>query len=653
MDVEQWRRKIGNFSHVHYDMKRRYPSSVLRMGDLYTALGIHQTLATAATIVLLLLVSGVEPNPGPATATGVLSNTGVNRCMLCHGNTDTKEVFECSHCSNIVHLSCVIKCYKIKEGVNLKNSISWLHEFLLFAHFKFTCGNCVKIITSYAESSTSPIHSGYQPECSITMGSEPTHQPAKGIDVSTNTDASFFANNDAYINTDVSSRIDVCTNTEAKYSSSEIKASNYILAHGRTKSELRKNTPQEVYITRSMTFYNRSLRRPNNRAEPIRHAAVRSTSVKQAPSEPLSLPHAELTNASTHVSCESVHASSNVGCHAAINAASSSHQFLPANAGTVHSTSGVINTSSTLSCSNPPVNCAIHGSLITTVSSCGHHDSCASASVPSAVTSVSHTTPASAIVDSQLTCVDAFVNSACGRESGSDILSSTTQSIPVDNSARNLPSTASTSCLNDYEIGCYRKSAAELLAARDGLHPINVTGDGACLFRTVCISESGSDANHLTLRAAAIDYMRDNPEQFTQFGDLDPDEMLPFDKYLLKISRPTQEVGEFVLSAIANILMKGIRVYYGDGKSRVYFPHFCIGDNESSFNCINILYYDVLNSNSGHYMALTKDHDFNIDHNIFLEPRNDQVDCSSSDWLRPTLRPTCTVTQSEHVQENC
>ena len=461
--------------------------------------------------------------------------------------------------------------------------------------------------------------------------SEPTHQPAKGIDVSTNTDASFFANNDACINTDVSSRIDVCTNTEAKYSSSEIKASNNILAHSRTKSKLRKNTPQEVYITRSMTFYNRSLRRPNNRAEPIRHAAVRSTSVKQAPSVPLSLPHAELTNASTHVSCESVHASSNVGCHAAINAASSSHQFLPANAGTIHSTSGVINTSSTLSCSNPPVNCAIHGPLITTVSSCGHHDSCASASVPS-VTSVSHTTPAPAIVD---------------------ILSSTTQTIPVDNSARYLPSTASTSDLNDYEIGCYRKSAAELLAARDGLHPINVPGDGACLFRAVCISESGSDANHLTLRAAAIDYMRDNPEQFTQFGDLDPDEMLPFDKYLLKISRPTQEVGEFVLSAIASILMKDIRVYYGDGKPRVYCPHFCIGDNESSFNCINILYYDMLNSNSGHYMALTKDHDFNIDHNIFLEPRNDQVDCSSSNWLRPTLRPTCTVTQSEHIQENC
>ena len=171
------------------------------------------------------------------------------------------------------------------------------------------------------------------------------------------------------------------------------------------------------------------------------------------------------------------------------------------------------------------------------------------------VTSVSHTRPAPAIVD---------------------ILSSTTQTIPVDNSARNLPSTASTSDLNDYEIGCYRKSAAKLLAARDGLHPINVTGDGACLFRAVCISESGSDANHLTLRAAAIDYMRDNPEQFTQFGDLNPDEMLPFDKYLLKISRPTQEVGEFVLSAIASILMKDIRVYYGDGNHEFTFRIFAL-----------------------------------------------------------------------------
>ena len=131
--------------------------------------------------------------------------------------------------------------------------------------------------------------------------------------------------------------------------------------------------------------------------------------------------------------------------------------------------------------------------------------------------------------------------------------------------------------------------------------------DGACLFRAVCLSDSGSEDNHLALRAAAVDYMRNKAEEYALYGSLDPDENLPFDKYLERISRPSQEVGEFVLGALASALNKRSNLYFADCPPRCYLPMIYSNADFVYLQHVNILHYDLLGSNSGYYMALVKD----------------------------------------------
>ena len=99
--------------------------------------------------------------------------------------------------------------------------------------------------------------------------------------------------------------------------------------------------------------------------------------------------------------------------------------------------------------------------------------------------------------------------------------------------------------------------------------------------------------------------MRNNAEDYAPFGSLDPDENFTFDKYLKRISKPSQEVGEFMLGALASVLNKCINLYFAECPPRCYFPM-----SNGEFirqQQINILHYDLLGSNSGHYMALLKD----------------------------------------------
>jgi hypothetical protein len=73
-----------------------------------------------------------------------------------------------------------------------------------------------------------------------------------------------------------------------------------------------------------------------------------------------------------------------------------------------------------------------------------------------------------------------------------------------------------------------------------GLHVVDVIGDGACLFRAVSRSNTGSENSHLTYRNDVILYMKDNASQFTEFGfdDGDPDEGLSFNAYLRQDCQP-------------------------------------------------------------------------------------------------------------------
>jgi len=148
-------------------------------------------------------------------------------------------------------------------------------------------------------------------------------------------------------------------------------------------------------------------------------------------------------------------------------------------------------------------------------------------------------------------------------------------------------------------------------AESDGLHAVNVKGDGACLFRAVGLSHAGTEDIHLDLRKAAVNYLKVNEDFFIhQYGSLDPDENLTFDNYLKKISNASQEVGELVLYALANVLKIPIAVYNGDHPPFVYSASHNTGNSSDLvIDRINIIYKDSLNSsNHGHYMALQRTH---------------------------------------------
>ena len=101
--------------------------------------------------------------------------------------------------------------------------------------------------------------------------------------------------------------------------------------------------------------------------------------------------------------------------------------------------------------------------------------------------------------------------------------------------------------------------------------------------------------------------MRNNAEEYAPYGFLDPNENLPFDKYLERISRPSQEIGGFVLGAVASVLNKNINLCFADCPPRCYLPMICSNADFVRLQLVNKLHYDLLGSNSGHYMALVKD----------------------------------------------
>lgn len=144
--------------------------------------------------------------------------------------------------------------------------------------------------------------------------------------------------------------------------------------------------------------------------------------------------------------------------------------------------------------------------------------------------------------------------------------------------------------------GLERLTATTRRATADGLHVVDVRGDGACMFRAVCVSDTGSDIDHLLLREATIGYMRGNAADFIPYLN---DEDLPFSEYLDRISRPNQQVGECALNAISNVLGKQVKVYFGDCEPNSYKPKWSDSDR-----LINVLYHDLTLSNNGHYMAL-------------------------------------------------
>ncbi|KAG4431728.1 hypothetical protein IFR05_012783 [Cadophora sp. M221] len=54
-----------------------------------------------------------------------------------------------------------------------------------------------------------------------------------------------------------------------------------------------------------------------------------------------------------------------------------------------------------------------------------------------------------------------------------------------------------------------------------GLHVVNVRGDGNCLFRAICDQLYGHQNKHEHIRANVVDYMRQNPNNFKPFVEVD------------------------------------------------------------------------------------------------------------------------------------
>ena len=109
-------------------------------------------------ISLLLLASGVEPNPGPVSIMLNTRSKNSNQYFSCENNIEVDEFVICSRCKNNFHVSCIVKSFKLKYGIPLRNSVNWLHQFLLFGHFMHVCDSCTGDSPAYSEVATSPIH---------------------------------------------------------------------------------------------------------------------------------------------------------------------------------------------------------------------------------------------------------------------------------------------------------------------------------------------------------------------------------------------------------------------------------------------------------------------------------------------------------------
>lgn len=94
------------------------------------------------------------------------------------------------------------------------------------------------------------------------------------------------------------------------------------------------------------------------------------------------------------------------------------------------------------------------------------------------------------------------------------------------------------------------------------LSPTDIVGDGACLFRAVCLIYYGRQQEHTNLRRMTINYMCAHEPYFSEFGPAEFGKSVSFSDYLHKISHPHKEVGEFVLNAIANVLEISVVVHF-------------------------------------------------------------------------------------------
>ena len=101
------------------------------------------------------------------------------------------------------------------------------------------------------------------------------------------------------------------------------------------------------------------------------------------------------------------------------------------------------------------------------------------------------------------------------------------------------------------------------LLAPNGLQAVDVDKDGNCFFSALG-KQLGKDAQEL--RAIAVNYMLNNPDQFRDFAEKD------IDSYISEISKNGVWADNLVIQAIANELHITIDIYRVDGEATHIMP---------------------------------------------------------------------------------
>ena len=84
-----------------------------------------------------------------------------------------------------------------------------------------------------------------------------------------------------------------------------------------------------------------------------------------------------------------------------------------------------------------------------------------------------------------------------------------------------------------------------------------IVGDGNCLFRAVSLAVYGSEDNHSSLRAEALNYINLNRETLEGFITSDEN----FDEYITRLRKDGEWAGEIEITALREIISKPIYVY--------------------------------------------------------------------------------------------
>eukprot|EP01017_Pseudomicrothorax_dubius_P002722 TRINITY_DN1019_c0_g1_i4.p1 TRINITY_DN1019_c0_g1~~TRINITY_DN1019_c0_g1_i4.p1 ORF type:complete len:364 (-),score=120.94 TRINITY_DN1019_c0_g1_i4:702-1793(-) len=129
-----------------------------------------------------------------------------------------------------------------------------------------------------------------------------------------------------------------------------------------------------------------------------------------------------------------------------------------------------------------------------------------------------------------------------------------------------------------------------------GLYMRDVDGDGNCLFRSIADQLEGTETNHKDYRMRAVDYMRDNPDDFRPY--IDEDE-IKWDDYLAKMSKDAEWGDHMELQALSQALRVNIIIHMKSAAPMMMI-NFPKSIDESTFH----LAYHVAENIGEHYSSV-------------------------------------------------